>query len=292
MKREDFGFAGVLQFERHHRAGEILRQQALDVRGVGMRRVAREMDALDPGMRREPRGQLARVGALLLHAQRQRLDAAHGQIGFERAQIRAESAQQRVQRFEILGVGNHHAAQHVAVARQIFGRAVDHDARAEFKRPHQHGRREGVVDNQRRVGGASHRRDFIERANAQQGIGDGLDHHRARLGFFDRGFECRQIGHIRECRLDAQRAEYGHQHVGGGAVEHVARDHSLGAVDQRRQHRQMHRHHARRARQRAVAAFEFVHQILQRAHGGIVVARIGRPCSSRPNTRSSWSIDS
>ena len=47
--------------------------------------IGRKIHALDGAVRRQPRSHPAGVGALALHAQRQRLDAAHGQIAFERA---------------------------------------------------------------------------------------------------------------------------------------------------------------------------------------------------------------
>ncbi len=75
--------------------------------------------------------------------------------------------------------------------------------------------------------------NFVERAHAQQGIGDGLDHHGARLGFGDGCFERGEIADVGESCFDAEGSEDGHQHVRGGAVDDVAGDHALGAVDQR-----------------------------------------------------------
>ena len=63
-----------------------------------MRRIGRKIDALHPRMRRQPGRHPAGIGALPLHAQRECLDAAHGQIAFERAQHRTDGARQAAQR--------------------------------------------------------------------------------------------------------------------------------------------------------------------------------------------------
>ena len=57
---EHFRAAGVLQFERDHRAGQIFREQARDGGGVGMRGIAGEVDALDARMRRRATTRLCR----------------------------------------------------------------------------------------------------------------------------------------------------------------------------------------------------------------------------------------
>jgi hypothetical protein len=97
-------------------------------------RVGREVDALDGGMRRQPGRDFAGVGALALHAQREGLDAAHRQIGFERAEGEAESAESARSGARCVLVGDHDAAEHVAVSGKVFGQAVDRHRRAEFQR--------------------------------------------------------------------------------------------------------------------------------------------------------------
>ena len=54
------------------------------------------------GCAAQPRGHAAGVGALALHAQRERLDAAHGQVAFERSEHRADDARKRAQRLVVL----------------------------------------------------------------------------------------------------------------------------------------------------------------------------------------------
>ena len=116
-----------------------------------MRGIAGEVDALHARMRRQPGRDFAGVGALPLHAQPHGFDAAHGQIAFKRAQVRTEGARKDLDGIEMLAIRDDDSAQHVAVPGHVFRRAVDHDARAQFQRPDQQRRREGVVDDQRRV---------------------------------------------------------------------------------------------------------------------------------------------
>ena len=63
-----------------------------------MRGVAGEIHALHARVRREPGRHFAGVRALPLHAQRQGLDAAHGQIAFKRAHHRTQCARKRLDR--------------------------------------------------------------------------------------------------------------------------------------------------------------------------------------------------
>ena len=85
--------------------------------GIGMLGIAREKCSFHARMRRQPGRDLAGVGALPLHAQRQCLDAAHGQITLERTHHRTDGARKRPQRVEVRLIGDDHAAQHVSVTR-------------------------------------------------------------------------------------------------------------------------------------------------------------------------------
>ena len=108
---------------------------------------------------------------------------------------------------EMLLVGDHDAAQHVAVAGQIFGRAVHHDARAQLERPHQQRRRESVVDNQRRAGGAARSRRSCRSAPTRSSGFEMVSITIAPgLVSVDRCFDRRQIANVDEVGLDADAA--------------------------------------------------------------------------------------
>ena len=97
--------------------------------------IARESGRAPPlGCAASQDGHAAGVGALPLHAQREGLDAAHGQVAFKRPEHRADGAREAAQRLVVLLVGDHHAAQHVAMAGQILGDAVHAEVRAQFQR--------------------------------------------------------------------------------------------------------------------------------------------------------------
>jgi len=61
-------FPRAFQLERDHRAIKVLGKQAQDGFAIRVRRVASEVHSLDARVRCEPRGHLARIGALSLHA--------------------------------------------------------------------------------------------------------------------------------------------------------------------------------------------------------------------------------
>ena len=92
---------GAFQLEAHDRADRDLAETA-------RRMAAASGCAGSPGSRRarrpdEPasqRGDAAGVGALPLHAQRKRLDPAHGQVALKRSQHRADGSQTDCERFQ------------------------------------------------------------------------------------------------------------------------------------------------------------------------------------------------
>src|SRR5947209_1480151 len=76
-----------------------------------VRRQARVIDALDPGVLGEPLGDAAPVGVVLAHAQRQRLGAAQGQPAVERARHRAGAVLEEAEALgEVVAVGDEHPA--------------------------------------------------------------------------------------------------------------------------------------------------------------------------------------
>ena len=94
---EDLFPARVANFEADHGAVEALREEPGDGGGVGMPGIGREVDAGHTRVLGQPGSDPARVGALALHAQREGLDAAHGEVAFEGpedgSEIAAEGAQ-------------------------------------------------------------------------------------------------------------------------------------------------------------------------------------------------------
>ena len=129
-----------------------------------MRGVVGEVDAARrAGCWREPGGDGDGVGALALHAQREGLDAAHGEVGIRRGRARGRRCGRAAQWFEVRFVGDDEAAHDVAVAGEVFGGAVDDDVGAEFQGAHQQRRGEGVVDHQGGAGGSAERGDAVDR---------------------------------------------------------------------------------------------------------------------------------
>ena len=202
-----------------------------------MRRIAGEIDPLHARMRGQPRRHAAGVGALALHAQRESLDAAHRQVAFERAQHGTEGARQRAQRIGVRAIGDHDAAQHVAVSGQIFGDAVHAEVRAQFERTDQQRRGEGIVHHQGRAGLVRDLRDRGRSPHAQQRIGNGLHHDAARPGLGDRGAQRVQIADVGEADAHCPRLEHVHQQADGGAVQGARRHDGLAAVGQRAENR-------------------------------------------------------
>ena len=94
----------------------------------------------------EPLGDDARVLLLRAHADRQRREPAVQEVGGERVQDRAGDRARAPQRGGDLRVARDDAADHVAVAAEVLGGAVQRDRGAEVERMLQHGRRERVVD--------------------------------------------------------------------------------------------------------------------------------------------------
>ena len=168
-----------------------------------MRRVAGEMDALDFGVRRQPSRQPAGVGALPLHAQREGLDAAHGQVAFKRAEHRADGAGETAQGREVLFVANHRAAQNVAVPRKVLGERVHAEVRTQLQRPQQQRGGEGRVHYQRGAGGAGDGGDAVHLGHPQQRVRNGFDQNAAGFRLSHGGFQRGQVANVGEAHLDA-----------------------------------------------------------------------------------------
>ena len=98
---------------------------------------------------------------VLLHAQRQRLGAAHHQPGIERRKNCAGAVLNKPDPGRVVFVVQYHrAADAVGMSIQILGGRVDHDVDAKLERPLQVRRHESVVANDARAGAMRNLGDF------------------------------------------------------------------------------------------------------------------------------------
>ncbi len=222
----------------------------------------------------QPLGQGQRVGAMGLHAQRQRLQATQGQEAVERALHAPDGVLQEGHLFGQLGVvaHHHHAANHVRVPVEVLGGRVQDQVRAQFQRALQHRRGEGVVhhhDQAVALGDGTHRGDVHD---LQHRVGRGFDpDHLGLRG--DRGLERGQVGQVDEAELQV-----------GGALPHALEQAEGAAVDVIHRHdvaagvQQLHHGgaggHARGEREAAAAAFQGGHATLVGEAGRVVGTRV------------------
>ena len=113
---------------------------------AGMARQARVEHLADRGVVGQERGEDGGVLAVPLHPQLERLEAAHGQVGVERAGDRTRAVLQETEPgVEFLVIGHQRAADHVGVPTDVLGRRVQNDVGAQRQRLLQRRRGEGVV---------------------------------------------------------------------------------------------------------------------------------------------------
>src|SRR5579859_7116083 len=111
----------VFELEAHDRAIEPMRELLPDRLGIGMRRVRREVDALNARMAGQRGCHAAGAGALPLHAQREGLYASHRQITLEGTEDRTDNSGKTAHGFQMRFIGDGYASEYIAVARQILG---------------------------------------------------------------------------------------------------------------------------------------------------------------------------
>src|SRR5215216_7901087 len=97
---------------------------------------------------------LARVLALAVHAQGQRLQAAVREPGLERTKHATDELAYLFYRCCVRRTGDHRAGREVPVSRQVLGRAVDDYVRAELQGPLEIWCAEGIVHDQGSPSGA------------------------------------------------------------------------------------------------------------------------------------------
>lgn len=167
------------------------------------------------------------------------------------------------------------AADRGAVAAEPLGGRVHHDVGAEFDRPAEIRRREGVVDQQWNF---CFMRDLCNLRDVQHleaGIADGLADHEARVGL-DRGAETVEVARLHEGGGDAEARQRVGQDIDRAAIQRRRRDDMFAGADERCDGEMQGGHAARRA-DRADAAFQrgdplFEHRYRRIGNPGVDVA--------------------
>ncbi len=214
---------------------------------------------------REPAGDLLRVVAVPLHAQRQRLDSAQDQVGVEGRDDRPGALLDLPQlRPPGLVGGDHRAADAVAVTVEVLGRRVQHQIGTPLEGSLEAGCREGVVDD-----GQQSPSPGDPGRGAQ--VGQGQDRIRRRLqeqhpgAIVDRRADRRRVGGVDPGDLQSAGACQPLEQPVGPAVDVLGGDQPVAGAQQAEHG--VDRRHARGEGTRRRSAFEIVQ-----------VAFEGRPC--------------
>ena len=205
-------------------------------------------------MRRQRVRDRNRIALVHLHARVQAAHAAQRQETVERRAGHAQAVrpprQLLVQRRVL---GDHGAADHVAVAIQVLGRGMDHHIRAQRERLLPHRRQERVVDDDKRADAVRECRGLPDVGDPQQRIGRRLEPNELRSRL-ERARERRQVGRVDELDLEPAGALQREEQPVAAAVA-VAR----GEHEFTRRHETEHerdRGHARGGHDAASAALE------------------------------------
>src|SRR4051794_14251380 len=141
----------ALRAERHHAAEAV--HLAVGHLVAGVVRQPGVVDLLHPLVGSEELDDAFGVVAVALHPDRQRLEAAQGQPGIERAGHRAHGVLVVADLLgEVQVPHDDRSPDHVAVSTGVLGRRVDDDVRAQGQRTLEVRRREGVVDHEQGAG--------------------------------------------------------------------------------------------------------------------------------------------
>ena len=145
--------------------------------------------------------------------------------------------------------GSHHrAGDHVAMAIQVLGRAVQDQIEPMSQRPEGERRREGVVDDRDQVALPGERSGGGKIGDAQQRVGDRLDIEHARLRR-DGGAPGCGIVSGNERHRDSEPRQIVHEQVVRAPVEAVLRNDVIASAEHGEE-RRAHRRHATGRRQR------------------------------------------
>ena len=235
--------------------------------------------AADLGLALQPFGDLGRMALVLGQAHGQRAQAAQREIGVVGAHRQAQRFMRRGNlRGERRGVGDDNALHHVRMARDVLGRGVNGEVRAQRQRLVEPARAPGVVGRDRNAMGARHRRQrgqvqhFVEQRTRRLEIDQ--------LGVWP-DLRRQIVLRWREVfQRDPQALQQRVVDAAHGRVDAVGHQRMVAGRQQRHQH-QRDRRHARRREESALAAFERGHRVFQRAVGVEAVAAVGGQAFAR-----------
>ena len=229
------------------------------------------MDARDARQRLEHGGEEDGALALARHAQRQRAQPAQREPRRERIHVAAEDGAHLSDRRERALRPDDRAADDVAVPREVLGDAVHDEIGAERERPHEEGRREGGVDDERQAAGARERAERAQIRHAQERVRERLDEQDLRVRAHGRR-DGRDVPRGREARAHAEPGPEAREQIGRAAVDAFGRQH-LAAVARREQRRRDGRH-AGREDEPGLGALELGHGPRERLGRRVAVARV------------------
>ena len=169
------------------------------------------------------------------------------------------------------------AADHDTMTGQELGRRVVDQVRAVLERPHQIGRRERRIDQQRQPVIVRQRRDARHVEHVEPGVAERLAEQQPRFGT-DRRTPRVDVARIDERRRDAEARQRVVEQIVRAAVQRARRD-DVRACAQQGHDGKMQRRLAAGRRDRADAAFERGDALLEHRAG-----RIGR-CANRRSRR-------
>jgi len=130
-----------------------------------------------------------------------------------------------------------HAADHVGVTIEVFGRRMHNQVSAMFQRTLQDRRGEGVVDRDQQAALARDRADRLQVDDLQGRVGRSFDPDQFRVRL-DRGLERGRIGQVDEAEIQPRAAPpHALEQAIAAAVDVVHRDNMITAVEQLQQGR-------------------------------------------------------
>ena len=237
------------ELEREHPAEAAHltpRQLVLRMRGK-----ARIVDALDLGMRGQKLREREAIGVVLRHAERKGLGAPQDQPRVHRAENRARGVLHELQPLDVVvAVGDDDPADAVAVAVEVFRRAVRDEIGAKLERPLDVGARERVVDDQPGLMPMSEIGGGAEVGDPHDRVARRLDEEQSGRGS-EGSLDRVEIGgiHVAERQLIARQDLV--EEPERPAVDVVGDDHVIARLEHRRDG--IDRRHARRERKRRLA---------------------------------------
>ncbi len=115
---------------------------------VGMVGEAGIVNSSDPGMLAQPGCERPRIGTVALHPNRKGFDPAQDEPCVKRSGHAARGILIKRDWLEQLPAAGHRATDHIGMASQILGRAMNHQVRPELERPLEAGRGEGIINGE------------------------------------------------------------------------------------------------------------------------------------------------